>query len=236
MIISHSRRFIFIKTRKTAGTSVELFLSQFCDEADILTPLGNDEALREGMGPRNFRVSGSGRKNRALRLLATAIGRPGLGYGGFYAHIPAAEIRRLLGEKTWNDYFKFTIERNPWDRQVSLYHWHYRNRTSKPSFDLFIRSPLHRKISPNFDTYAIDNEIAADFVCRYETLYEDLASVLGQTGIEAKVDLPRAKGNLRTGPHWRDYYTPQTRDMVGQWYRREIEALGYSFSPNDEVE
>ena len=56
MIVSHSHRFIFIKTRKVAGTSVELFLSQFCGEEDIVTTLGPDEKLREGMGARNYWV------------------------------------------------------------------------------------------------------------------------------------------------------------------------------------
>ena len=39
MIISHKYRFIFVKTRKTAGTCVEAYLSQHCGDSDVLTPI-----------------------------------------------------------------------------------------------------------------------------------------------------------------------------------------------------
>lgn len=229
MIVSHSRRFVFIKTRKVAGTSVELFLSQFCGPEDIVTPVRvEDEPLRQGAGPRNYRLPGYGR-SRALRLAGGLVGRPAIGRGGFYNHMPAHEIRRLIGDDAWNAAFKFTIERNPWDRQVSLYRWHYRKRAEKPSFDLFIRSPLHRKISPNFDTYAIDGEIAVDHVCRYETLVEDLKRVLARLGLDAPVELPHAKQVATDDRPWRDYYTARTRDIVAAWYAREIATFGYRF-------
>jgi hypothetical protein len=50
MIISHRHRFIFIKTRKTAGTSIEVYLSRFCGEEDVVTPLNPPV---EGHEPRN---------------------------------------------------------------------------------------------------------------------------------------------------------------------------------------
>lgn len=229
MIVSYSRRFIFIRPRKVAGSSVELFLSRFCGEEDIITPASErEEDLREATGPRNFHIPGYGH-SRLLRICGEVLGRPAIGHGGFYNHMPAKEIKRLIGDEAWNDCYKFAIERNPWDRQVSLYHWHYRNKKTKPSFDLFIRSPLHRKRSPNFDTYAIDGTVAADYVCRYETLEEDVTVVLKQIGIDAKVDLPKAKVGYRNDRSWREYYTPRTRDIVGQWYAREIAAFGYSF-------
>ena len=229
MIVSYSHRFIFVRTRKVASTSVEMFLSQFCDEQDIITPLTpGEETLRHNIKPRNFRIPGCGRA-RVLRIVGELVGRPAIGHGGFYNHMPAKEIRRLIGEQAWNDCYKISIERNPWDRQVSLYNWHYRDRDPKPSFDRFIRSPFHRKISPNFDTYAIDGKIAADHVCRYESLEEDLSFVLKQIGIDARVELPRAKSSFRAGRHWRDYYTPKTRDIVADWYAREIAAFGYQF-------
>ena len=58
MIVSHRHRFIFIKTRKTASTSIEIALSQFCGPEDIITPIHpDDEAIRRSLGypgPQNF--------------------------------------------------------------------------------------------------------------------------------------------------------------------------------------
>ena len=45
MIISHSKKFIFLRTIKTASSSIEIFLSQFCDKDDILTELFKDEEM-----------------------------------------------------------------------------------------------------------------------------------------------------------------------------------------------
>ena len=51
MIISHAHKFIFLKTNKTAGTSIEIALSKFCGPSDIITPISpEDEEMRRKLG------------------------------------------------------------------------------------------------------------------------------------------------------------------------------------------
>jgi len=42
---------------------------------------------------------------------------------GVHKHVKAKVIRDYLGKKTYDKYFKFSIVRNPYDLQVSLYHY-----------------------------------------------------------------------------------------------------------------
>ena len=47
MIVSHSQKFIFIKPRKVAGTTIELKLSPFLESGDHATPIEpHEENLR----------------------------------------------------------------------------------------------------------------------------------------------------------------------------------------------
>ena len=51
VIASHQHRFIFLKTRKTAGTSVEIALSKVCGPDDIITEISpEDQAAWLGYG------------------------------------------------------------------------------------------------------------------------------------------------------------------------------------------
>jgi hypothetical protein len=148
---------------------------------------------------------------------------------GFYNHIPAKQARALLNDEgTWRRYFKFAFERNPWDRQVSAYHFRYRRTDNPPSF----ASYMHRKRRAwinNYEIYSIDGYPCVDFVGRYETLEADLRKALKEIGLDFG-ELPRAKTNFRKSEqNYRDYYDDETRKIVSEWYAPEIGLLRYEF-------
>ncbi|HKA99406.1 MAG TPA: sulfotransferase family 2 domain-containing protein [Methyloceanibacter sp.] len=144
MIFSHEHKFIFLKTRKTAGTSVELALRQLCGPDDIIAAIGDAEERRQqvlhyqGRPPQNWRVHGWWQSPRPLFKRYWFRFSPG-DYG-FYNHIPAKQARTLLNDdKVWRSYFKFAFERNPWDRQVSVYHFRYRDTAAAAPFSSYMR-------------------------------------------------------------------------------------------------
>ena len=81
MIASFSNNFIFLKTRKVGGTSLEIVLSSWCSGDDVCTALPPaDERIRARFG-------GQKRNNLAPD-----------GSVRFYNHLPAEDIRRELPE------------------------------------------------------------------------------------------------------------------------------------------
>lgn len=225
MIVSHTHRYIFIKSEKTAGTSVEAALSQHCSDRDTVTPLGDYWFNRDERG----------------QWVHSAMNAE-----GFFQHDPAAEIKRKVPPEVWRDYFKFSITRNPWDRVVSDFSWQARNRPELQTrkrwfhrlgvpFDEFAqeRRLFHAFVSGDWKTndrfYLIDGELCVDFVVRYERLADDLAEVCRRVGLPP-LTLPRLKSGLRKGGHsYRDYYDNVTRGIVAERHHNDIRLFGYSF-------
>ena len=100
----------------------------------------------------------------------------------FYNHISASEVNAHVGQQLWDDYFKFCVERNPWDRLVSLYYWKHKAKPL-PTFSEFIASdnPLILK-RKGFELYTNDGQIAVNKVCRLENISEELETIRSQLG------------------------------------------------------
>lgn len=225
MIISHSHRFIFIKSRKTAGTSLEAALSNYCSGDDVVTPLGDYKHNRDDSG----------------RFVHQSLNA-----GDFEQHDEALAIRGKLPPETWQSYFKFSIARNPWDKVVSEFFWERRRdpalkptrrfyhylgvpfdelRQLRSRFSDFVAS--YRNTNDRF--YLIDGKLCVDFVVRYEHLADDFAQVCTRVGIDAP-ELPRLKSGIRNGQrHYSDYYDDDTRARVADLHRNDIELFGYRF-------
>ena len=236
MILSHKHKFIYIKTYKTGSTSIETALSAVCGPDDVITEASEQLRGHRQQAAQNYRIEHPDKPVRPLvkRLLL----RPEKHYHpsvGYYEHMPAWRIRAYCGEAIWNGYYKFTFERNPWDRQVSWYHYKTKNRSEqfKPSFSRFNRD-AKRAYVENWDLYTMEGHgIVADFVGRYETLDADFACVLERIGLTGHVELPRVNVNKKRDDGreiaYRDYYSEADRTFVAERYAREIAHFGYSF-------
>lgn len=228
MILSHKHKFIYIKTRKTASSSIEAMLSRLCGPEDVITPTTDRLMTGERLPPQNYRLDHPLVPKRPL--LRRLLGRPERHYHpsiGFYEHIPAWRIKAYVGDDIWNSYYKFTFERNPWDKQISWYFYKTKSKKHRPSFDSFM-GDKKKALVENYSLYMTSGEIAVDFLGRYENLNEDLAHVMKEIGVENSEPLPQLNV-YGSGGDYRQLYTDRTRKLVEEWYAPEIKAFGYEF-------
>ncbi len=229
MIISYEHKFIFIKTAKTAGTSIEVFLSQQCGAEDIITPIAPPV---EGHQPRNHEqlVNPISELVRQPEGLLAALRNVFERRKKFYNHMPAWLIQRRVPVRVWNTYFKFCVERNPWDKVLS----HYYMTASRAGGSLSLDQYLARGRFPiNYFRYTDRSgaKIIVDRVVRYENLMNDLAEVFAQVDVRFEGNLGvRAKSDYRTDyTPYQEVFNEDQRRIVEQAFAREIEFHGYRF-------
>ena len=229
MILSHKYKFIFIKTAKTAGTSIEVFLSKHCGATDVVTPI---EPPVEGHEPRNYEgfinplpeiLERPGKLFSALRHSITSREK-------FYNHMPASEVRSRLPADVWNSYFKFCVERNPWDKVLSHYHMHVDREGGSLSLDEYLD---RRRFPINYFRYTdrAGTKIIVDRILRYENLLTELGEVFSQLKIPFEGTLGvQAKSEYRTDRRpYQQVFNDQQRKIVEKAFAKEIELHGYRF-------
>ena len=219
MIISYEHNFIFIKTHKTAGSTMQYIFGTFCGPGDVVTPVFPWETWmaesKKRFVPRNY-----------IR------DNPNKPY--WQAHEKGQVIHDRIGSYQWDSMFKFCFERNPWAKVVSW--WMYRRRNGKiqKDFTEWLRHTYDLgKIGPprlpwDWGHYTINDTIAVDFIGMYENLDHDLQYVLDKLDLKYDGPWPRLKNN-NWDQDYRKFYKPDTRDKVAEIFHREIERFGYEF-------
>lgn len=216
MLVSHKHKLIFLKTRKTAGTSVEMLL-------EAATGLGPNPPVER-------RVS---EVTEAGLIGFRRIGGENAAKGEkkWPPHTNARRLRRHLGDEIWNAYLKVACVRNPFDRTISQYHWRKRNASptdasvNLDNFTDFVRG----KWDDDKSVVMIDGEFVPDFLVRYEHMKEDLSRLAELTGLPLDVStLPETKilSKNRLG-EIADYYSEETADIVRTKMSWAFKAGGY---------
>jgi hypothetical protein len=215
MIVSHSKKFVFIHIYKIAGQSVR----------EVLRPF----AIRPGIVQR-FRLWCLKNSDRVgLQLSPSARDQIFRN-----KHVGAAVLREAISPARFSQYFKFAFARNPWDWHVSLYHYmqqtpahHYHSVVAKlGSFDAYISWMAGRGYHSQKSFLVGDQgELLVDYVGRFEEITGDFQEVCSRLRIAGS--LPHVNSSKRNS--YKKYYTDKTRDLVTRVHQDDIEYFGYSF-------
>ena len=231
MILSHKYKFIFIKTAKTAGTSIEVFLSKLCGPQDVVTPIippveGHQARNYEGLiNPVPEIIERPGKFFSALRHTMTTRAK-------FYNHMPAREVKNRVSADVWNGYFKFCVERNPWDKVLSHYHMHAAREAGSLSLDEYL---ARGRFPMNYFRYMdrSGRKVIVDRVVRYENLLPELKELFAQLAIPFDGTLrAAAKSEYRVDQRaYQQVFNDEQRKIVEKAFAKEIELHGYRFEP-----
>ena len=218
MLISHLKKFIYLKTMKTASTSIEGYFEPYCTDED---PWVLNHARQDYESPAGI-VGHRGE---------TPVGSCTIKW---YSHLSAKTIKLGIPNDTWSTYFKFCVIRNPYDRIVSMFYWErYLQQIpledDVPSqFQRWVEQ--HKSLSDAY-IYTLDGELAVDKFIRYEHLQDDLMEVCGILDIPYE---PNILSTFKSGCRPLEatceaIYTKRAKALVRNASLFEIYKLGYEF-------
>jgi hypothetical protein len=162
-------------------------------------------------------------------------------------HLTAHQAK-LCYKDYWDQYYKFSFVRNPWDRMISCLRFPkyfrieysdkilnfggYETKFGKPltlEFDhrfLEFRCSLRDRHQEN-QVYLNILDEPLDFIGRMETLEKDVAFLQDQLGIEKPFN-NRAEASTDR-KRYQDYYDTNSRRWVAETFRGDIVRFGYTF-------
>ncbi len=232
MLASYLHNFIFIKTQKTGGTTVETVFASFCGPEDIVAPLGWSDEMARGNGKpicRNFAATPELEKE----MIAAMIRHDGSNRGArkilnFYAHMEAAEIKSKLPPDFWAKALKFTIERHPYEKAVSKAFFKLGPHRSMDQFPHTLEKILDKENYGSIRYYSIENELVVDDIIKLENLRSDLQRIAEKIGVKLPDELPRMKSVTRRDPRpAREILTQEQKDRIYRACKAEFDLLGY---------
>ncbi len=138
------------------------------------------------------------------------------------------------------DYFKFTLIRNPWEREVSRYYYqkqtpaneNYKKANSLSFKEWLIKMQSDEKFmsfygAPQLDWLVDKNDnILLDYIARLERIHEDWKIISDVLKINDNIPwLNRSKHK-----HYSEYYDDETQELIYSNYKKDIDFFNYKFN------
>ncbi len=221
-MISHQHKCIFVHIPKTAGTSIEYALGHF----EKRQRLNQDHRSIRMIEPLTYHAILNKENLVELKMRA---------WHNYRRQHVNPNNTNTVNRAQYNEYFKFTIVRNPWDRLYSLFFarsraWGYEIDQSdlRGSFRKFVGT-YHRQRILRSQMHILKNfrgDVPVDYIGRFEDLPRIFQDISNRLSI--KVEFPHL---LDRGPRasYRDVYDDEMRETVRELYKDDIDYLGYEF-------
>lgn len=208
MIVSHKNNFIFFKTLKTAGSSIQAALSSICGPDDILIGI----MMIDGVLPdRPSRGQLRQFRNSLVPKTYTEVSQ--------YYNVP--------------DFFSFGFVRNPYDLVVSRYHWDatkFGRESPIEGFKAWTKHYIQERAYKDLQHPYLGTEdsILVDFVGRYENISEDYKKI--EKFINCKLpDLTHEKSGYRDkNVHYSSYYDEETTKLIYNFFKLDFKLFNYN--------
>ncbi|MCO4824419.1 MAG: sulfotransferase family 2 domain-containing protein [Amylibacter sp.] len=214
MIISLGRKYIFVHIPKTGGTSLALALEGKAMKDDVL--VGDTPKAKQ--------------RRKRLKDVQTS--------GRLWKHSKLADVYGLVDQAQMENYFVFTLVRNPWDRMVSYYHWLKDQTFDHPhvalaksvGFSPFLNDGLTQAMMANdgaaryvSDQTGVDR---CNLYIRLEHLAQDVEILEDAIGV--RLGLVPHENRSDRGAYQR-YYSDGDRTLVGELFADDVARFGYGF-------
>lgn len=160
----------------------------------------------------------------------------------YHASVQSLVEAKLITHEWLQQRNLFAVLRNPWDRMVSLYHYLcgvLQDRHGKKTFPEFVVAMTQQQQQPigPYNWCGLSQAqpqaawIESSAGVKVEVYcFEDLASewVRMQLLVGVEADLPHLAASHRH-KDYREYYTPLLRDLVGEFYEKDVKLGGYTY-------
>ncbi len=232
MIISHKHKFIFFKSRKTAGSSIQVSLAKHCGDDDIITGQYRD-GIDDNSQSAGLNTYEGG--EWAKKITDGIAGEKDFNHPHLSVDIVKRFVQETMGKDVWDSYFKFVFIRNPFEIQVSRYFWDKRGKVkiaedcSADGFKQWVRDKnmlSHDTLHPYI---MIGDKIELDYIGRFENLQHDFNFICDSLNIP-KCNLPVKKGGYRDKLHFSKYYDEDTINLVSNFHSKDLINFGYNFN------
>jgi hypothetical protein len=146
----------------------------------------------------------------------------------FHQHGTVEDCKRGFAKEGWSfdDYLKFSVVRNPWERYLSLYEWTNKKYPGiNKSLDKII---LH---SQSQDKYILntDMSVGVDIIERFENFNETFKMLCNSVDISPVPDLKHLNKTQYEKPIT-EYYSDELINKVAEKEKWVINNFGYKFN------